>query len=320
MRRARTDEAARPARIQAALGLAAALSLGGETFAQTPPATPTPTLSVDGLSGADNLAPFFQALQAVKTGERTRPVHILQIGDSHTAADLITGALRARLQAQFGEGGRGAHAARAAVRRLCARGRWTSTQSDGWRLEASFLPANRPRRNARPSPASLRRRVLGRTLACPAGAWSPTQAGRDAVAHRRSRGCVRSRHRLRPGRPGAGAILVTAGDTTSASTWMRRRAPRSAAIFVVRDAPVAARPDRRRRAGDVAVLRHLPRRRPGWRCRTSAWSARAWRLRRARRRRCCSGATAYQPDLIVLAFGTNDGFEKDHVDAALYEP
>jgi hypothetical protein len=34
-------------------------------------------------------------------------VHILQIGDSHTAGDRITGKLRAALQARFGDGGRG---------------------------------------------------------------------------------------------------------------------------------------------------------------------------------------------------------------------
>ena len=36
-----------------------------------------------------------------------RPVHIVQIGDSHTAGDAITGALREALQARLGNGGRG---------------------------------------------------------------------------------------------------------------------------------------------------------------------------------------------------------------------
>lgn len=36
-----------------------------------------------------------------------RPVHIVQIGDSHTAGDAITGALREALQARLGDGGRG---------------------------------------------------------------------------------------------------------------------------------------------------------------------------------------------------------------------
>lgn len=37
----------------------------------------------------------------------TRPVHIVAIGDSHTAGDAITGALRELLQARLGNGGRG---------------------------------------------------------------------------------------------------------------------------------------------------------------------------------------------------------------------
>ena len=89
-----------------ALGLAAALSfqaVGGAACAQAPSGP-----AADGLSGAQDLAPFFQALEDVKAGKRARPVHIIQLGDSHTAADHITGALRARLQARFGEGGRGA--------------------------------------------------------------------------------------------------------------------------------------------------------------------------------------------------------------------
>ena len=44
---------------------------------------------------------------ALEAGARDRPVHILQIGDSHTAGDRITGAVRARWQARFGVGGRG---------------------------------------------------------------------------------------------------------------------------------------------------------------------------------------------------------------------
>lgn len=60
-----------------------------------------------GLCGAEALAPLFQALEATEAGSRRTPVHILQIGDSHTAGDRITGAVRAALQARFGNGGRG---------------------------------------------------------------------------------------------------------------------------------------------------------------------------------------------------------------------
>jgi hypothetical protein len=49
------------------------------------------------------LAGLFQALDTAGTS----PVTILQIGDSHTANDSFSGEMRARLQARFGNAGRG---------------------------------------------------------------------------------------------------------------------------------------------------------------------------------------------------------------------
>lgn len=60
-----------------------------------------------GLCQAEALGGLFEALAATESGGRGRPVHILQIGDSHTAGDQITGKLRAVLQARFGQAGRG---------------------------------------------------------------------------------------------------------------------------------------------------------------------------------------------------------------------
>jgi lysophospholipase L1-like esterase len=74
-----------------------------------PQAQPPPGASTcpGGLCGAEALASLFQALEETETGSRRTPVHILQIGDSHTAGDRITGAVRAGLQGRFGNGGRG---------------------------------------------------------------------------------------------------------------------------------------------------------------------------------------------------------------------
>jgi lysophospholipase L1-like esterase len=60
-----------------------------------------------GLCQPEALADFFTALAAMEDGARGAPVHVLQLGDSHTAGDRITGAVRATLQARFGVGGRG---------------------------------------------------------------------------------------------------------------------------------------------------------------------------------------------------------------------
>ena len=169
---------------RAALGVVAALTLTGETFAQTPPqAAP----GADGLSGAETLAPFFKALEAVKSGARTRPVHIIQLGDSHSAADHITGALRARLQANFGEGGRGALPPGRPFAAYAPR-QVEVSQSDGWRMEASFLPSNwtaaqRAAKPGQPAPVEAGPGPFGLS------GWKlvSTRPGRDADAHRRSR-------------------------------------------------------------------------------------------------------------------------------------
>jgi hypothetical protein len=47
------------------------------------------------------------ALAALESKARTQHVRILWYGDSHTAADYLTGAFRRRLEARFGSGGPG---------------------------------------------------------------------------------------------------------------------------------------------------------------------------------------------------------------------
>jgi lysophospholipase L1-like esterase len=50
---------------------------------------------------------FFEALGQLDDGIAADDVRILQFGDSHTAADMLTGTARRALQARFGDGGRG---------------------------------------------------------------------------------------------------------------------------------------------------------------------------------------------------------------------
>jgi hypothetical protein len=56
------------------------------------------------LCGGELLAGLPLTRAALPAG---RPLHIVVIGDSHTAGDAITGALRETLQARLGNGGRG---------------------------------------------------------------------------------------------------------------------------------------------------------------------------------------------------------------------
>lgn len=56
---------------------------------------------------ANKLAPFYDALAKLEAGTATEPVTILHLGDSHIASDGITGEMRRLLQARFGDAGRG---------------------------------------------------------------------------------------------------------------------------------------------------------------------------------------------------------------------
>lgn len=98
--------------MKALAGALVAAFLATAAAAQVPygPAdTPAPGRSVcsGGLCQPEALTKVFEGLARAESGRGSSPVHILQIGDSHTAGDRITGRLRAAMQARFGDGGRG---------------------------------------------------------------------------------------------------------------------------------------------------------------------------------------------------------------------
>lgn len=57
--------------------------------------------------GDPNAVALWQSFQQLNDGTRTEPVRIMQLGDSHTAGDYFTGHLRQRLQDQYGNAGIG---------------------------------------------------------------------------------------------------------------------------------------------------------------------------------------------------------------------
>jgi lysophospholipase L1-like esterase len=77
---------------------APAVAAPSGSAAPTPGAAPAEPL---------NLPRFEQALSALEAKKRKDHVRVLWLGDSHTAADFMTGALRRRLSARFGAGGPG---------------------------------------------------------------------------------------------------------------------------------------------------------------------------------------------------------------------
>jgi lysophospholipase L1-like esterase len=82
---------------------AAAPVLARPTITQTEAAP----IAVGPLYYAHNLKRFWESLAALDEGKAQDDVRILVYGDSHTAADFETGAVRRTLQARFGDGGRG---------------------------------------------------------------------------------------------------------------------------------------------------------------------------------------------------------------------
>ena len=59
------------------------------------------------LDRPETLTRFFDALDAAGAGEGERPVHILQLGDSHTVGDMITASVRSRCRTASGAAGAG---------------------------------------------------------------------------------------------------------------------------------------------------------------------------------------------------------------------
>lgn len=62
---------------------------------------------VGALERPSALRRFYDAIAKLEAGTATDDVRVTQFGDSHTAADIETGAVRRALQARFGDGGRG---------------------------------------------------------------------------------------------------------------------------------------------------------------------------------------------------------------------
>jgi lysophospholipase L1-like esterase len=86
-----------------------ASSLQGPGTPNTVPTTPSPPSPppIGHLDGADRLARLFQRLAGLDDGRSHDDVRILQFGDSHTASDMGTSAFRHQMQTRFGDGGRG---------------------------------------------------------------------------------------------------------------------------------------------------------------------------------------------------------------------
>ena len=292
-----------------ALAGAAVLCPSGLAWAQASSAT----LASSRIDDPAGLSSFFGALDDLKAGRRTRPVHVLQIGDSHSAADHISGALRARLQARFGEGGRGVLPAGRPFAAYNPR-QVSVEQSDGWRLEASYLPTNWTTHAAlsQPGAAQPASGAFGlsgfRLVALRAGASVTIRADPEAqfdeavVCAVAGAGAASlgldidaDRHEIHVASPGQGPNCRTI-ETAGLHRTLRLTA----------HGPLTLLSLGAFRRGGVAL---------------SNLGVIGAQLRNFAERDDATMAAelkAYHPDLILLAFGTNEGFERS-LSGAEYE-
>ena len=256
-----------------------------------------------GLCGAEALSPYFAALANAKgaAGEPPRTIHILQIGDSHSAGDNITGAWRTALQARYGSGGRGVLPPGKPFLGFLPHGVHVD-QSAGWTAENTF--------RADPvAPAAFG--VSGYRLTSSQDGAQLTMTTELPEAFRRLVVCAEAR-------PGAGAYVVTLGAISARVVLdgpVRRidcesfavGDPQTEATLVTQGAPVtltswASFSD----SGGVAVS-------------NLGVVGTEWRhFARTDDQALAAEFHAYRPDLIVLEFGTNDGFVS-HFSAATFE-
>ncbi len=260
-------------------------------------ATPDPPpKSVQEKPTSWQLDAFFTALHGLQDGTRPAPVSILQIGDSHTANDGFSGRMRELMQQRFGNAGRGLLPPGIPFRLYRPDG--VRVTSNGFELVPSF-----PHAGDGPFGISgLRQHGL-----------SP--ASMVLTADRP--GDLASAEIELLGRTGANQIRVTTDDG-QAQTFSSY-GPESGPVYVHLSAPEATRLSVEVSAGAVDMM--------------------SWRIRRADAGITWSnlgtiGATVALPQrwnsglvraelahenpaLIVLAFGSNEGFD-DTTDLALY--
>jgi len=264
-----------------------------------------------GVCGAEGLAPFFHALQAVKSGERRRPVHIIQIGDSHTANDYIAGALRDQLQYAFGHGGRGVLPPGVPYAGFDSR-LVQASQSGGWRVNLSFAPPPNPRHPEQPhlyvSPPPFG--ITGFRQTTDTDATMILDA-ESSAAFTRAIVCALAE-------PGAGVIAISAGsEEQQFSLAADTRRP---VCHTARFAAPRQHLQLTTSSGPVSILSWATFSDEGGVALSNLGVSSTQLKDLAERDDTAMAAEfdAYQPDLIILAYGTNEGYVP-HADVAAYE-
>lgn len=240
------------------------------------------------------LVPFFDKLAHLRAG-RGAHVAVLQVGDSHTANDAFSGRMRELMQARFGDAGRG------------------------------LLPPGIPFQYYRPAVVTVT-----------ADGWTPLHSGHDPgpfgfAGIRQQTGANSTMTLTAPppdltrvsvevlAQPGGGTLDITTSDGRTASVATAGGKPGMMRIEVPSGPATASLELRARPNGPVDMLAWTAERDgPG-----VTWSnlgtigatvelVNGWDPRTLREE-----AAQLRPGLIVIAFGTNEGF-KNSTDLAAY--
>jgi lysophospholipase L1-like esterase len=246
------------------------------------------------LCGAASLSPYFTALSEIADPSRPRAVRILQLGDSHSAGESISGPWRDLLTARYGSAGRGVLPPGAPFLGFLPHG-VSVAQSAGWSAVNTLNAAKRyPGRDllfgisgfrltAETEGAQLTLTADGQNLFTHVVVCAEVRPG--GGAYRLRFGDVNTEVSLEAGvaaircqafndpRPSSTATLIAEGGAVTLTSWATFNDGPGVSLSNL--GVIGAQLKHFAEAGDAAVAEELK---------------------------------AYQPDLIVLAFGTNEGF------------
>lgn len=234
----------------------------------------------------------------------TRRLTILQLGDSHTAADFFTGRVRERLQQVFGSGG-AAYIVPGKPNLGVRSALFDSDATDGWSYEA--LQKSDERRRFYLSGFNAVARHAGAMLSMRARGGLPYD--RLEVAFLKQPGGGRAEV-LVDGQPGGEINLDGAADERATldvqPSETGARGFHDVAVRALSDAPVTVTGVEVAREGDGVSYISLGF--PG---------ATVQLLQKLSAENLADDLRRMAPDMIVLAFGTNEGFN-DALDVAAY--
>lgn len=251
----------------------------------------------------DTLAPYFAKLATAREARGRPPVHILQIGDSHTAGDVLTGGWRDLLQVQYGNGGRGMLAPGRPYDGYFTRG-VTASMSPGWHVVATFgkdyierhLPLGF-------SGFNLTSTVDGATMKLTADV--PAMAF-DRFVLCGMAGLLAKSVTVRTAE-GAQTIDMTAEIAGPRCATLHFATPQSSVEVIADAGPVTLTSWGTFRDDGGVVLSNV-----------GIVGSQLQHFARADDDLLAKELEAYAPDLIVLAFGTNEGFNPS-IDSVAYE-